>query len=265
MPPAPAGHLTNVTVSGTQFLNNLYEGAYFEKLSNANFNSIIVTDNGTGNASPAGFDINLKYGGYSNINFNTATFTGNGTGTTSGNGLTIKGRNDAPSYNSNPGSLNGVSITNVTISGSPNDLAIGNNVTGITLSGVVLNDGGYGLVYYGTTPDTVSLGDTTFNSALTGYVLNESANPIDATLRNLRLCRSDRQHPGRSLRRGRQGPGRRRCIGPRPGAAARNHVYVADSSESAPRAAPARSSARHRTGRYRRYRQRAGRAASTTT
>ncbi len=175
-------YLTDVTVSDTQFLDNTLKGAYFEKLDHATFTNITVTDNGTSGASSAGFDLNLKYGNFSNIGFDGAVFSGNGTGdAVNGAGLTIKGRNDAPSYNTHPASLATVGLTNVTIGGSPTDLAIGNNVTGITFSGVNLNDGGTGLVYYGTTPDTLHLADTTFDGALTAFILNESANTIDAT------------------------------------------------------------------------------------
>ena len=43
-----SGTLTNVSVTDTQFLNNLYKGAYFEKLNTALFSNITVSDNGDG-------------------------------------------------------------------------------------------------------------------------------------------------------------------------------------------------------------------------
>jgi len=174
-------YLTDVSVSDTQFLNNTVKGAYFEKLNNATFINITVTGNGTGAASPAGFDLNLKYAAYSNISFDGATFTNNGTGATSGVGLTIKGRDDAPSYNSKPASVTAVGLTNVSITGSPIDLAIGNNVSGVTFSGVSLGGAGIGLVYYADAADTLDLADTSFDSALTTYITDQSTNNVTAT------------------------------------------------------------------------------------
>lgn len=173
--------LKNVSVSGTQFLNNVFKAAYFEKLADATFTNLTVSGNGTGAASPAGFDINLKYGTYSNISFSTATFSNNGSGDAiNGVGLTIKGRNDAPSYSSNPASLSGVSLTGVTISGSPIDLAVGNNVTGLTLSGVQLQGSGVGL-YNFDTAGTINPADTSFAGSLQYYIINQSTFGMDAT------------------------------------------------------------------------------------
>ena len=178
--PRGARFLTNVSVSNTQFLNNVFKGAYFEKLSGAWFSDVTVTGNGTRPPTSAGFDLNLKYGDYSNIRFTDATFTNDGSGAASGIGLAIKGRNDAPSYNTNPASLTGVTLTDVSISGSPTDLAIGNNVTGVTFSGVSLGGTGLGLAYYVTTADTLNLADAAFDGALATYIINSSANPVDA-------------------------------------------------------------------------------------
>jgi hypothetical protein len=178
--PGPT-YLRNVSVSNTQFLNNVVKAAYIEKLSDATFTDIVVAGNGTG-AGPGGIDINLKYGTYSGIAFRGAVFTDNARNTASGTALAIKGRDDAPSYNTNPATLTGVSLTDVTITGSPIDLAFGNRVTGIALSSVTLGGtGGTGLVYYATATDVVDLADTTFESGLTTYVLNTSGNPLDAT------------------------------------------------------------------------------------
>src|SRR6185295_2483305 len=89
--PGPTS-LSNVSISNTQFLNNTDKGAYFEKLDHALFSNIVVSGNGTSASSPAGIDINLKFGNYSNISFSGATFTNNGGGSATGIGLAIKGR-----------------------------------------------------------------------------------------------------------------------------------------------------------------------------
>ena len=171
----------NITITNSSFDNDLTKGIYVEKLNNALLDHITANNSGTGGASPAGIDINLKYGTYSNITISNATLIGSGTGTRSGHGLTIKGRNDAPSYNSNPASLSGVHLTNVTISGSPIDLDFENNVTGITLSGVQLLGSGLGLFYGVTAVAPLALADTSFDGVLAFYIGNASANPIDAT------------------------------------------------------------------------------------
>ncbi|HZZ28461.1 MAG TPA: hypothetical protein VFE46_10710, partial [Pirellulales bacterium] len=178
---------TNINISGTSFSNNTFKGIYVETLDDAVLNGITITDSGTGATSPAGIDINLKYGTYSGgITIENSTLTDDGTGNSlaspsPGVGLTIKGRNDAPSYNSDPASLTNVTLQNDTITGSPIDLAIGNNVSGVSLSGVQLQGSGLGLDYYGTAPGTLNLGDTAFDGALVGYILNASANNIDTT------------------------------------------------------------------------------------
>ena len=57
-------------------------------------------------SSPAGIDINLKYDTYGTIAITNSTITDSGTELgTARIGLAIKGRNDAPSYNSNPARL----------------------------------------------------------------------------------------------------------------------------------------------------------------
>jgi hypothetical protein len=184
---ATTGHtgLTNVSISNSQFTNNVAKGAYFERLGSANISDISVSGNGTGPSSPAGIDINLKYATYSNIAFNGATFSNNGNGAASGNGLTIKARNDAPSYSGTPATLTGLTLTNVSVTGSPVDLAIGNNVTlgSVSMSGVAINGAGRGLVLFqNTAGQTLNAGDTTFAGTLADYIEETSAGTTtDAT------------------------------------------------------------------------------------
>jgi hypothetical protein len=173
--------LDHVTISDTQLLNNAQKGAYFEKLSNALFSNILVTGNGTSPTSPTGIDLNLKFGNYANISFSGATFTGNGTGSASGQGLAIKGRDDVPPYSLNPATLSGVSLTNVSIIGSPIDLSIGNRVGGLTLANVDLSGTGVGLDYYSDAVDTPNLGDTDLAATLASYIRNTSPNNVTAT------------------------------------------------------------------------------------
>jgi len=126
---ATDGPLTNVTVSGTTFDNNLNKGMYFERLNNASFTNVEVMNSGTGTASPAGIDINLKYAAFSNISITDSKISGS-----TGNGLAIKGRNDAPSYNTHPASLTGVTGSGLDVSGNAIGISIGNNVTGVQIN-----------------------------------------------------------------------------------------------------------------------------------
>ncbi|MGH2543544.1 MAG: hypothetical protein ACRDIB_12130, partial [Ardenticatenaceae bacterium] len=124
--------VSNVTVSNTTFNNNLQKGLYAEKLSDALFDNITVDNSGT---DPTygfnnGIDINLKYQPYQNITIQNASITNSGAyGTAPSNlfpaAVTIKARDDAPSYNSDPATLDGVTLTNVTIGGPENALRFG--------------------------------------------------------------------------------------------------------------------------------------------
>ena len=172
---------TNIQISSSTFNYDATKGLYVEELDHATLSGITVNSSGTDASSPDGININLKYGTYSSISISGATLTGDGTGTSTGAAIAIAGRNDAPSYSSNPASLSGVTLTNVTINGSPIDLSIGNNVTGITMSGVHLQGSGAGLIYFVTAADTPSLGNTAFDGSLAAYVGNSSTNAIDAT------------------------------------------------------------------------------------
>ena len=142
---------------------------------------VTVTNSGTGASSPAGIDINLKYADFSNITLSNTTITNSGTGTPGGIGLAIKARDDAPSYNTNPATLDGVTLTNDTITGSPTDLSIGNHVTNLAFTGLVLGGTGLGLTYYGMPAQSLSVGDASFAGTLSTYLFNQTANPIDAT------------------------------------------------------------------------------------
>jgi len=154
------GSLTNVNISNTTFDHNSVKGFYAERLSDATFTNVTVTNNGNTALCPswavttnAGIDINLKYGAYQNLVFNNLTVTGNGIGSTYGAGLAVKARgtgND-PSYNSVPASLDGVTINGGTFTGNTTGIRFGepgkNNTgpTNITVSNAAI----YGNTQYG--------------------------------------------------------------------------------------------------------------------
>jgi parallel beta-helix repeat protein len=150
----------NVTISDTTFDRNSIKGFYAEKLSDATFTNVTVTNNGDTDLSPdwadpwnAGIDINLKYGNYQNLVFNNLTVTGNGIGSDNGVGLTVKARgtgND-PDYSANPATLVGVTINGGTFTGNPVGIRIGEpdkdntSPTDVTISNASI----YGNTEYG--------------------------------------------------------------------------------------------------------------------
>ena len=93
-----------VTVGNSSFADNSYKGLYVEMLSDATFDSVVVTNNGQivnwNDRWNAGFEINLKGDTagqtrvYQNLVFRNMTMTGNGLGARDGSALTIKVRDD---------------------------------------------------------------------------------------------------------------------------------------------------------------------------
>jgi hypothetical protein len=124
--------VTNVSVTGTTFSNNLMKGIYAEKLDHATFTNITVANSGTDATYGfnAGIDINLKWSNYSEITIESSTITGSGllgsaTSPFNPASVTIKARDDAPSYASPAASLTNVTLSDLTISGGYNALRFG--------------------------------------------------------------------------------------------------------------------------------------------
>ncbi len=121
----------NFIMSRTTLHNNSLKGFYSEKLSDATFNNLTVTNNGDTLRSPswadknnAGIDINLKFGSYQNLTFNNLTVSSNGIGSENGSGITVKAR-DNGSYSSSPATLSGVNITKCVFSNNTNSISFG--------------------------------------------------------------------------------------------------------------------------------------------
>jgi len=130
--PGDTSTVTNVSITGTTFNDNIVKGLYAEKLDEATFDDVDVVNSGNLDASNsffsgvlAGFDINLKFGDYENITIKNSTFTDSGRYFENRNGnldlsaaLTIKARNDQghPQYGvpANQASLVGVVLLNNT-------------------------------------------------------------------------------------------------------------------------------------------------------
>ena len=137
----------NITIKNSDFSNNLKKGMYFEKLRYALIENVYM--NNSGNDPAYGFnngiDFNLKYDTYTDITIRNCVITNCGAMGTAGNidnpcAVTVKARDDAPSYNSDPATLTLVNIQNNFISGPVNGLRFGefdkvnNSPTGNTVT-----------------------------------------------------------------------------------------------------------------------------------
>ena len=139
-----AGAFDGVNIDGVTFSDLGEKGIYAEQLSNAVITNITMNDVGQFGRGPAfgpasqtgefgnGIDINLKYGAYSNIVISDFDFTNvglsGGVDTVPldfGAAITIKARDDAPSYSTNTATLDGVTIENGTIDGTSTGIRIG--------------------------------------------------------------------------------------------------------------------------------------------
>ncbi|MBK6450470.1 MAG: right-handed parallel beta-helix repeat-containing protein [Saprospiraceae bacterium] len=138
--------LNNVSITNTTFDNNSRKGIYIEKLSNATFDNITVNNCGIDPTygSNSGIDLNLKYDDFVNITITNSTITNSGaTGTSSYPGgrpaISVSVRDDSPSYNSNPATLNGFTFSNNTVS-VPNHMLAFESVAGPSNAVLINND-----------------------------------------------------------------------------------------------------------------------------
>ena len=128
--------VSDIEVKNTDFEGNVNKGMYLEKLSNAIFEDVNVTNNGFVYSSApsghfwnekwdAGIDINLKFGSYQNLLFRNLTVKGNAIGIEEGVGIAIKARDDGGTYGANPASLDGVTFENAVITGNERGIRFG--------------------------------------------------------------------------------------------------------------------------------------------
>lgn len=177
----------DVTITGVAFSGIPFKGIYLEALSNATL-SYLTFDNvgneGYGDSSNLGawgaaIDINLKYGAYESLTLQDITVTDSGysKGHETGAAVTIKARDDG-SYATNPASLDGAEIEEVSVVNTDGDkepyaaLRIGEPDA--------------------TNPDNSETNHTTINvvvkdSVLDGVysVMNYTSEPVDATSNNV--------------------------------------------------------------------------------
>lgn len=167
----PAGMVQNVLFSNCLFENNnstninLGHAIYVEKLSNATFENISMRTplSNTQNA----FDINLKWRqDYENINFkNISIFR-----ETPGVGIFVKGRDDAPLYNTpSIASITNVNIDACRFTGCRSNIRFENNVNDITITRCDLSNydttSGYGIVNITTSMATMNASNNYFGTS----------------------------------------------------------------------------------------------------
>ncbi|MET0337969.1 MAG: hypothetical protein ABW063_09430 [Caulobacter sp.] len=188
------GQLKNVTISGTRFEDLSAKGIYAEALANALITGITMINVGVYGRGDsfgdigqhgAGIDINLKSGAYSSITIQNFTFmdvgASNGAGTSHNNAgaITIKARDDAPSYNASPASFTGaVIVRNGTIDGTSTGVRVGEegktvggpevDVTNVRVTRYVDNADHGAFIN-----DTTKVMDVTFTAA--GYGFDQGA------------------------------------------------------------------------------------------
>ncbi len=144
-----------ITIQNSDFSNNLEKGMYFEKLRHALIDNVTINNSGTdvNYGFNTGIDINLKYDSYSDITIQNSSITNCGVMGTASDvkspcAIAIKGRDDAPSYSSDPASLSGFSLLNCYISGPVNGLRFGEfNKVNATPTGITVTNNDFGSAY----------------------------------------------------------------------------------------------------------------------
>lgn len=189
---------SGVLIDGTTISNTPNKGMYIESLSDAVIRNMNIRNAGNTGGEPAaaqgqsqhgaGIDINLKYGNYQNIALESVTVTdsGHSTGHATGAAVTIKARDDASSYNTDPASLENLRIDYLVVATSENGerahaaLRLGEygkvnaGPTGVVLSNSTLTGGVYSIMNY-TKADV----DALSGNSLTGVIHDQS---VDANL-----------------------------------------------------------------------------------
>jgi hypothetical protein len=184
---------SGVLIDGTTISNTPNKGMYIEALSDAVFRNMNINNAGNTGGEPAaaqgqsqhgaGIDINLKYGNYQNITLEgvTVTDSGHSTGHATGAAVTIKARDDATSYDSDPASLENLRIDKLVVTASTASrrtsaaLRLGEHgkvnagPTGVVLSNSTLTGGEYSIMNY-TKTDV----DALSGNNLTGAIHDQS-------------------------------------------------------------------------------------------
>ncbi|MCC7275659.1 MAG: right-handed parallel beta-helix repeat-containing protein, partial [Alphaproteobacteria bacterium] len=136
-----AGSFDDVLIDGTTFENLTYKGIYIEQMNDGTIRDVVMDDVGEFGRPPTmgvppgksgvAIDINLKYGDYQNITVegfdltNVGHSDGGGSNDSLGGAIVVRARDDASSYNTNPATLDGLTIRDGSIDGTSTGVRIG--------------------------------------------------------------------------------------------------------------------------------------------
>ena len=125
--PTSPGEINGLAMSDSSFDNNEYVGLYFEGLSEAVIDGVLVTDTGVGDLDPNGARavvIGLKAGDAGDIAISDSTFSGS-----VNEGITVQARgwSGDTAYESAPASLDSFSLTGSTVTGNGGPGVVINN------------------------------------------------------------------------------------------------------------------------------------------
>lgn len=128
--PRTPGVFQNVEIDDSTFDGNATKGIYLEQGADLDIDDItaVTLDDPAPRADVNpnnAIDVNVKYGPFAHVHISDSTFSGS-----TGAGVLIHGRNDAPLYNTVPGSLDDAVLDGVTVTG---------NVAGVAFSGATTN------------------------------------------------------------------------------------------------------------------------------
>lgn len=159
-PPEPnpsfePGVFDDVNITGTMFAATAKKAIYLEAASNLLIDDVTVIETGTGTSvnPPAykppfdGIDVNAKFGDFSDITISdteaSATAVNPDRSLAVQGGISIKSRNDGPTYGAHPASISDVSIDNVTADQNQNGLVLGGDLDDVAVTGSDFGDNTY--------------------------------------------------------------------------------------------------------------------------
>lgn len=190
---APYSTFSGVTIEDSVFNRNNAKGLYFEKIGNATFTDVLVSNNGyvaagAGNGHfNAGFDINVKYGTYGTVTLNDVYVLQNGLGFQEGMGLGIKHRADSSSYNTCPAQLGTVTINGGAIIGNERGIRVGepkgqssgaqNTAPAVIINGTTIYNNKALFAVAPTLPQPTNAAPL-FSQSVTGDVINWGLNSV---------------------------------------------------------------------------------------
>ncbi len=146
--PRTPGVFRHVEIEDSTFDGTASKGIYVEQAADVDIHDVsVVTPPGPAPRADVNpdnaVDVNVKYGPFANVRIADSAIAGSTSAA-----MLVHGRNDAPSYNTIPGSLDGVVLEGLTVTGNAGGgIVVSNAVTGTTLTrSRIVGNGGAGVV-----------------------------------------------------------------------------------------------------------------------